>query len=73
MKAFLILGGLLLGLVTVGCSSSDEVFCNNTADCDISKNICDSGQIPFCDTNDNICRCTGGTGGSGGAGGAGGG
>jgi hypothetical protein len=67
MKAFLVLGALLLGLVTVGCSSSDEVFCNNTADCDVSRNICDGGQIPFCDTSDNICRCTGGTGGSGGA------
>jgi len=73
MKAFLVSGALLLGLVTVGCSSSDEVFCNNTADCDVSKNICDGGQIPFCDTSDNICRCTGGAGGSGGAGGAGGG
>jgi hypothetical protein len=67
MKAFLIWGGLLFVLAIVGCSSSDEVFCNNTADCDVSKNICDSGQIPFCDTSENICRCTGGTGGSGGA------
>jgi hypothetical protein len=75
MKALVAVGGLLLGLLAIGCSQDPNIGCEN-GDVDecLAKDVsCPRGQELFCNYDEGaICDCREGSGGSGGSGGAGG-
>ncbi|MGB8222488.1 MAG: hypothetical protein WCF10_07865 [Polyangiales bacterium] len=74
MKAYMVAGGLLLGIIGIACGSGDPILsCDFLQDCIDQGNSCPTGQELFCNLSaGGICDCAGGSGGTGGAGGSGG-
>jgi|GEM_PF-2244975 len=72
MKAYVVVGALLVGMLGIACGSSDTP-CENVADCVEAGHSCSAGQELFCNQSEGgVCDCAGGTGGTGGTGGSGG-
>ncbi|MGB5695841.1 MAG: hypothetical protein WBM46_09330 [Polyangiales bacterium] len=68
MKAYVVLGGLLVGMAGIACGSSAGFPCEQVSDC--VDQSCPSGQELFCNLELSVCDCARGAGGSGGGGGS---